>query len=106
MARAAFDLSRCAGILPALLSVVLAAPLVASEEPSGINSFQGRWIDLSHSFSEDTIYWPTACGFEKTVEFRGMNPKGYFPKPIFQPLRMWRTWAHCPPGDFFLSRYR
>ena len=78
MARAAFDLSRCAAILTAFLAIMLAAPLGASEGSLNINSFRGRWIDLSHSFSEDTIYWPTACGFEKTVDFQGMNPKGYF----------------------------
>lgn len=48
--------------------------------PSG-NAFfpqSGNWIDLSHEFSFDTIYWPTANGFEHTVDFKGMTPKGYF----------------------------
>ena len=24
----------------------------------------GRWVDLSYSYSEETIYWPTADGFQ------------------------------------------
>jgi kynurenine formamidase len=38
----------------------------------------GRWIDLTHAFSFDTLYWPTAEGFALEVEFKGMTPKGYF----------------------------
>lgn len=38
----------------------------------------GEWIDLTHEFSFDTIYWPTAGGFEHTVDFKGVTDKGYF----------------------------
>ena len=43
------------------------------------NSFpDGQWIDLSHDFSSDTIYWPTAEGFKLTTVFKGPTEKGYF----------------------------
>ena len=35
-------------------------------------------MDLTHDFSEDTIYWPTAQGFKLEPEFRGLQPGGYF----------------------------
>lgn len=39
---------------------------------------QGRWVDLTHDFSFDTLYWPTADGFVLEAEFKGMTPQGYF----------------------------
>ena len=38
----------------------------------------GRWIDLTHAFGADTIYWPTEKGFVIEQEFAGANPKGYY----------------------------
>ena len=38
----------------------------------------GYWVDLSHDFSAETIYWPTAHGFELESEHKGMTPGGYF----------------------------
>ncbi len=38
----------------------------------------GRWIDLTHAFDASTVYWPTADGFELTVDAKGMNEKGYY----------------------------
>lgn len=40
--------------------------------------FNGQWIDLTHSFSEGTLYWPTAERFKKTTVFHGHTEKGYF----------------------------
>jgi kynurenine formamidase len=37
----------------------------------------GRWIDLTHSFSKNTIYWPTAEGFRLETVFDGHTEKGY-----------------------------
>jgi len=39
---------------------------------------KGHWVDLSHTFSEETIYWPTATGFTHETVFRGMTEKGYY----------------------------
>ena len=38
----------------------------------------GRWIDLSHDFSSETVYWPTADPFAMDTVYAGMNPKGFY----------------------------
>jgi kynurenine formamidase len=38
----------------------------------------GKWIDLTHEFSAETLYWPTAESFTLESEFNGQTPKGYF----------------------------
>jgi len=38
----------------------------------------GKWIDLSHDFSVETIYWPTARRFELAEVAHGMTGRGYF----------------------------
>lgn len=38
----------------------------------------GRWIDLTHDFSPETLYWPTASSFKLEQEFHGHTDKGYF----------------------------
>ena len=35
-------------------------------------------VDLSHSYSSETIYWPTEEGFKLEKEFDGMTDKGYY----------------------------
>ena len=37
----------------------------------------GSWIDLSHDFSAQTIYWPTAKPFELEVVSAQRTPAGY-----------------------------
>lgn len=37
----------------------------------------GQVVDLTHSFDEHTIYWPTAESFKLDVVFSGENEKGY-----------------------------
>ena len=38
----------------------------------------GRWIDLTHPFNAETIYWPTAKTFEKETVFAGHTDGGYY----------------------------
>jgi len=38
----------------------------------------GKWIDLTHPFSEKTLYWPTAKSFSLEQEFHAHTDKGYF----------------------------
>lgn len=38
----------------------------------------GKWIDLTHDFSTNTLYWPTAKPFTLEVEFHAHTDKGYF----------------------------
>lgn len=37
----------------------------------------GKWIDLTYSFSEATLYWPTADQFRFDTVFVGETPGGY-----------------------------
>ncbi len=39
---------------------------------------RGQWIDLTHDFSEDSIYWPTAESFKKTEVFKGYTDAGFY----------------------------
>ena len=43
-----------------------------------IDFTNGEWIDLTHDFSEQTIYWPTANEFKKTTVFRGKTDAGFY----------------------------
>ena len=38
----------------------------------------GAWIDLTHEFSADSLYWPTAQRFQLEVESRAFTDRGYF----------------------------
>jgi kynurenine formamidase len=38
----------------------------------------GTWIDLSHDFSSETIYWPTAKPFTLEVVSAQVTPGGYY----------------------------
>lgn len=39
---------------------------------------EGKWIDLTHDFSSDSVYWPTGEEFTLETEFEGMTDKGYY----------------------------
>jgi kynurenine formamidase len=38
----------------------------------------GTWLDLTHAFDANTIYWPTEKGFQFEPGVNGPNPKGYY----------------------------
>lgn len=38
----------------------------------------GMWVDLSHDFSSETIYWPTAKMFELEEVFAGYTEQGFY----------------------------
>src|ERR671910_821563 len=38
----------------------------------------GRWVDLTHDFSGETIYWPTAKPFTLEVVSAQRTPAGYY----------------------------
>lgn len=38
----------------------------------------GKWIDLTHTFDDNTIYWPTADGFRLDTVSEGMTEGGYY----------------------------
>ena len=42
------------------------------------SKFQGEWIDLTYSFDENTIYWPTSEGFVLDTVSEGLTEAGYY----------------------------
>jgi kynurenine formamidase len=63
------------------IAVVFSLSVPALLEPArgaGSPFADGGWIDLTHDFSFDTLYWPTAEGFVLESEFKGVTPQGYF----------------------------
>lgn len=38
----------------------------------------GEWVDLTHVFSEETLYWPTASNFRKDTVFVGITENGFY----------------------------
>lgn len=39
---------------------------------------KGSWVDLTHAFNENSVYWPTAEMFTKTEVFHGHTDGGWF----------------------------
>jgi len=39
---------------------------------------EGTWVDLTHSFNSNTIYWPTADNFKKDTVFVGITDNGFY----------------------------
>jgi kynurenine formamidase len=60
-------------LVPAICLAVLAC---AQGEPDPLRT--GRWIDLTHEFSAETIYWPTAKPFTLDTVSAGQTPAGYY----------------------------
>lgn len=61
----------CLGCLISFGGVVI---LAAADPPFA----GGRWLDLTHEFSTNTLYWPTAKPFTLETEFHAHTGKGYF----------------------------
>ncbi len=38
----------------------------------------GRWVDLTHAFDADAVYWPTAESFELEIVSNDYTDKGFF----------------------------
>lgn len=55
-----------------------ASALLLAASASAQDLSSGRWIDLTHAFNEQSIYWPTAETFKKTEVFHGHTQGGWF----------------------------
>ena len=60
------------------LLLIATAALLSVACSTSPGRFEGRWIDMSYEYSDDTIFWSTADGFKKETVYEGQNPKGYF----------------------------
>ena len=43
-----------------------------------VDDYVYEMIDLSHSYSGETLYWVTATPFQLDTVFKGFTDKGYF----------------------------
>lgn len=48
------------------------------KQPPAAGFPKGTWVDLSYSFDEKTIYWPTADGFRHDTVFVGVTDSGFY----------------------------
>lgn len=63
----------------ALLMTIGSLLLFNCQQSVQENPFEnGNWIDLSYAYDENTIYWPTADGFELDTAFEGETVGGYY----------------------------
>lgn len=65
------------GILLALV-FLFAREGLAQSASSALNLEHAQLIDLTYSFDENTVYWPTADGFKWNKDQWGPTPGGYF----------------------------
>jgi kynurenine formamidase len=61
-----------------LILVVASLALISCAQKPANQFPAGQWIDLSHDFSDETIYWVTAEPFKRTTVAEGMTPQGYY----------------------------
>ena len=59
-------------------ALLLLLMICFSCSPEKQDILNGHWIDLTHDFSEESVYWPTAKSFEKTTVFEGHTHAGFY----------------------------
>lgn len=71
---------REATLLVALAAVATGCSPSRSNEQAARQVFGGgvEWIDLTHDFSDSTIYWPTAAPFRLERVFAGRTEAGFY----------------------------
>lgn len=53
--------------------------IIGCQEQTNRQPFEdGEWIDLTHPFDRQTVYWPTADGFQLDTVSEGMTEGGYY----------------------------
>ncbi len=64
---------------PQYLLIISAAFLLMMCTPEKNYEWEnGRWIDLTYEFSEETLYWPTSDTFEIDSVFAGFTDAGFY----------------------------
>lgn len=56
----------------------IAAGLLAATASFAEDLFGGSWLDLTHPFNEEAVYWPTAKMFELEEVFHGHTDGGWY----------------------------
>jgi len=63
-----------------VLAVLISADFARTvfSEEAALRFPKGEWIDLTHDFSSDTVYWPTGEGFKLEKVSEGTTEEGYY----------------------------
>ncbi|RJP74323.1 MAG: cyclase family protein [Ignavibacteriales bacterium] len=62
-----------------LISILIVAFLFTGIDKSYTQNFSGKkLVDLTHEFSEESVFWPTAENFNIDTVFAGITEKGYY----------------------------
>ena len=61
-----------------LLLLGLLTGCTDTPKPSSSPFNEGKWIDLTYSFDESTVFWPTAESFHLDTVFEGITEGGYY----------------------------
>ena len=61
-----------------LISIITGLLTISCAEKASHEFPSGQWIDLSHDFSDETVYWVTAEPFKRTTVAEGVTPQGYY----------------------------
>jgi kynurenine formamidase len=69
-----FDMNR---FIVILIFLFMAAGCSQQKDPLAILK-NGKWIDLTWAFDEQSVYWPTNIPFKHDTVFEGINDKGYY----------------------------
>ncbi|MDE2995764.1 MAG: hypothetical protein OXT73_03355 [Bacteroidota bacterium] len=62
--------------LPLLLILLLPACQPAEQAAPALPA--GELVDMSYAYNGETVYWPTAPGFEKSTDFEGTTDAGFW----------------------------
>jgi kynurenine formamidase len=61
------------------IAYLVCLSLISCQQKQWTDALQSaRWIDLTHSFDTNSVYWPTNEPFRHDTVFYGMTEKGYF----------------------------
>ena len=58
--------------------VAIAILLGSSLFSQQLDLANGHWVDLTHAFNEQSVYWPTASEFKKTTVYEGHTEGGWY----------------------------
>lgn len=61
-----------------LLIVLVAVAIGACQQQHSHTLPDGQWIDLTHEFGDETVYWVNAEPFKRTSTADGMTPGGFY----------------------------
>ena len=67
---------RCLALILLALGACRPAETPPADAPAPI--LDGELIDLTHPFNAETVYWPTAPGFQLSEDFKGTTDAGFY----------------------------